>query len=304
MITNNIILFNNTIVVGALFLIGLILVLFAKGRNKKENHSRGLGELWLRFICFLFIVPIFLIPAYIGSPFFNVIIVGMSIFFIKEFIFLAKIEYNKIYFSESIFFVFLILLATIIRNKLFFLCIPVIVISVIMLTPVLLQQSHGAIKSMSITIIAVLYFGWMFNFSVLLRNDFGFSGLFFICILATISDLASFWTGKYFGKKKLAPIISPNKTIAGAVGGIIITAVFGLILKYNLPMYSHLTCMAFGMIISLLAQVGDLSLSAIKRDMQVKDFGALLPGHGGMLDRFDSWTYTLPIMFFLLTFFK
>jgi len=75
---------------------------------------------------------------------------------------------------------------------------------------------------------------------------------------------------------------------------------FALLLKYSLPGYSYFKCALLGLVISLMGQIGDLVISVIKRDMQVKDSGKALPGHGGMLDRFDSWIFTLPVIYYLL----
>lgn len=109
------------------------------------------------------------------------------------------------------------------------------------------------------------------------------------------------------GKNKLAPLLSPNKTIEGAVGGVIGAALLGLIYTWAWGAFYDPLVMDYLLLVPVMtalssgvAQLGDLSASAIKRYLQVKDFGKLLPGHGGVLDRFDSVLFTAPFVYALL----
>ena len=113
------------------------------------------------------------------------------------------------------------------------------------------------------------------------------------------SDAGAFFTGRAWGKRKLAPNISPHKTLEGAIGGIVSGAVgavlYGLILL-AFGFVSHLySLFFFGLLGGLLAELGDLTFSAFKRQYGIKDYGNILPGHGGMLDRFDSMYYLAPL---------
>ena len=113
------------------------------------------------------------------------------------------------------------------------------------------------------------------------------------------SDAGAFFVGRKWGKRKLAPHISPNKTLEGAVGGIVSGAlcslIYGLILM-AFGLVSHLfSLFFFGLVGGLLAELGDLTFSAFKRQYGIKDYSELLPGHGGMLDRFDSLYYLAPL---------
>ena len=115
----------------------------------------------------------------------------------------------------------------------------------------------------------------------------------FIFIAAWVTDIFAYFTGMFFGKHKLIPDVSPKKTVEGSIGGIVFCIiafiVYGLILNYHFePNISLAVCAASGLIASVVSQLGDLSMSVIKRNYGVKDFGKLFPGHGGILDRFDS----------------
>jgi len=114
------------------------------------------------------------------------------------------------------------------------------------------------------------------------------------------SDSAAYFTGCLLGRHKLAPNISPNKTVEGSIGGFVaaiaLTLLYGLVLKSaNFSVrFPVLAC--YGLLGSLACQMGDLSFSAVKRLCGVKDYGRLIPGHGGMLDRFDSMLFTAPLI--------
>lgn len=115
------------------------------------------------------------------------------------------------------------------------------------------------------------------------------------------ADTCAYFTGVFFGKHKLAPVISPKKTVEGAIGGLIggavLVTITGLILNAVLDVGLPIWCMLIlGIGGALLGQIGDLSFSIIKRQTDVKDYGALLPGHGGILDRFDSVIFVAPFV--------
>lgn len=128
-----------------------------------------------------------------------------------------------------------------------------------------------------------------------------------IFIGSWISDTAAYVVGVLFGKHKLAPVLSPKKSIEGSIGGIagsaLVSAFYGFILMEKLQYGSEfIVVMAvIGAAGSVISQVGDLAASAIKRNHEIKDYGHLIPGHGGVMDRFDSVIVTAPMVYFLAT---
>jgi phosphatidate cytidylyltransferase len=118
----------------------------------------------------------------------------------------------------------------------------------------------------------------------------------YLVFLTEINDVAQYTWGKLFGKTAIVPMISPKKTLAGLVGGVLTTTVLAIVLRF-LSGFDLLFAVASGLLIALSGFIGDLVVSAIKRDVGVKDSGALIPGHGGMLDRIDSLTYSAPLFF-------
>lgn len=118
----------------------------------------------------------------------------------------------------------------------------------------------------------------------------------YLVFLTEINDVAQYTWGKLFGRTAIVPTVSPKKTLAGFVGGVITTVILAVLLRF-LSGFDLTAAIASGFLISLSGFMGDVVVSAIKRDMGVKDSGALIPGHGGMLDRIDSLTYTAPLFF-------
>lgn len=152
----------------------------------------------------------------------------------------------------------------------------------------------------------VAYAPVMLSFIYLVRElPYGVYTVWMIFISSWICDTCAYLTGICIGKHKLAPILSPKKSIEGAVGGImgsaIVGALYGYFIVESVVVEQSITWIfvvisAVGAVIS---QVGDLAASAIKRNQEIKDYGKLIPGHGGVMDRFDSVIFTAPMIYFL-----
>lgn len=156
------------------------------------------------------------------------------------------------------------------------------------------------------TFFGFFYVGVMISFYYLTRNvPDGIYIVWLILAGSWLCDVCAYLTGMTLGRHKLAPILSPKKSIEGSVGGIVIPAivayVFGIIIsRYYNPGYP--VAIVFAILTATGAaasQIGDLSASAIKRNYSIKDYGELIPGHGGVLDRFDSLIFTAPMIYFV-----
>lgn len=125
----------------------------------------------------------------------------------------------------------------------------------------------------------------------------------FLVLLTQANDVAQFIWGKMLGKKKIIPKVSPNKTWAGFIGGVLTTTVLAVILAPLITPFSLLASIIAGLYIGLTGFIGDVNISALKRDLNIKDTSAIIPGHGGILDRVDSLTYTAPLFFHFTRYF-
>jgi phosphatidate cytidylyltransferase len=126
-------------------------------------------------------------------------------------------------------------------------------------------------------------------------NGGGDALLLYLVLLTEINDIAQYISGKTFGRHKVIPKVSPKKTVEGLAGGVLTTVLLAWVLAPWLTPLSTLESIGAGLIIGLFGFIGDVTVSAVKRDIGVKDSGTILPGHGGILDRLDSLTYTAPL---------
>ena len=135
-------------------------------------------------------------------------------------------------------------------------------------------------------------------------SETGGAGLvLYLVFLTQFNDVAQYVWGKMLGKHKIIPKVSPNKTWQGFIGGVAMTTLLSVLLSGLLTPLSINMAIAAGLIISIGGFIGDVTISALKRDIGIKDSGSLLPGHGGILDRIDSITYTAPLFFHFIYYF-
>lgn len=167
---------------------------------------------------------------------------------------------------------------------------------VVLLGIMVLSKNAFSFDQVSFMFFATVYVGTAFHVLIETRM-LGLNYLFFILFIIWATDSGAYFVGKFVGKRKLWPAISPNKTIGGALGGLILAVIIGsifhIVYPFSLPFYSIIL---ISLVISVVGQLGDLVASAMKRHYQIKDFGKLFPGHGGILDRLDSLLFVLIVL--------
>ncbi len=191
-------------------------------------------------------------------------------------------------------------------------------------TWLLLQPKPGTISDIAASIFGLFYLGFLPSYwiklrgleSVIISNNQGFisfenlsntTGLHLTltsCFLIVASDIGSYFIGKSFGKTPLSPI-SPSKTIEGLIGGIFCSILLAIFFAFLLNWENTLLVgILYGTLVSLMALVGDLIESMMKRDAKIKDSGTFLPGHGGILDRIDSYIFTPSVLYYIFIILK
>ena len=168
-------------------------------------------------------------------------------------------------------------------------------------------------REISVYDIAITFFGFFYvcfllsNMYLVREHYLGIYAVWLILISAWGSDTGAYFTGMTLGSRKLAPKISPKKTVEGAIGGVVcatlLGACFGFISqKYLFNLEAELVLLSVAVVFfgSVFSQLGDLAASAVKRQVGIKDFGDVIPGHGGILDRFDSILFTAPTVYCVL----
>lgn len=169
----------------------------------------------------------------------------------------------------------------------------------LLLTYTVITKNRFTFEDVSFTLLSAFYVGIGFYFFIETREAGGLVYLFYSLFMIWATDSGAYFIGKAWGKTKLWPEISPNKTVGGSVGGIvsalIVAVLFSLLTDINTPVF---TLMLITAVLSIFGQIGDLAESALKRHFNVKDSGSILPGHGGILDRFDSLLFVWPLLHF------
>jgi len=156
-----------------------------------------------------------------------------------------------------------------------------------------------AIDQISFTLFGVLYVAGLGGYSILIRNlGDGEHLIFFLLLIVWLGDIAAYYWGKDFGKKPLAPVVSPNKTMEGAIAGLVGNLAAGAIAGYWFwGQIAMVHCLLVSLICGTIGQFGDLAESLLKRHVGIKNSGDVLPGHGGILDRIDSLLFAGPMFY-------
>ncbi|WP_371190465.1 phosphatidate cytidylyltransferase [Weissella viridescens] len=169
----------------------------------------------------------------------------------------------------------------------------------LMLVHTVLTKNKFTFEDAGVFTLAMMYIGLGFNMFVQARFA-GLGSLFFVLLIVWTTDSGAYMIGRKIGKHKLAPAISPNKTWEGSIGGTVSAVLVAAVYAYFVSLhYGWALMVLIAVVISIAGQFGDLIESALKRFYKVKDSGTILPGHGGILDRFDSMLIAFPVFYLL-----
>jgi len=173
----------------------------------------------------------------------------------------------------------------------------------VLLSAPLVTRERPVAEPAALTLVAIVYVSWFLGHVLgLHRRPEGDFLVLFLVAVTWVGETAAYVVGSTMGRHKLAPLISPRKTIEGAVAQLVTSiASAGLVAAWLLPEWSLVAALVAGVILGVLGQVGDLVESAMKRSVGVKDAGGLIPGHGGVLDRIDGLLFNTPALFYYVT---
>lgn len=297
-----------TIGLAALLLIVPLLIELLARLGRIDSTLRL--ELYRRYFSWLIIVPLLLVPILLGA-FWMIIGIGiLSLFCYREYARATGLFRNKAISFTVVAGIVMITLSVLDHWYRLFVALTPLTISAIAAVAILADQPEGYIQRVALGIIGFLLFGTCLGHLAFIGNDRNYRPFVILVILAVeLNDVFAFVAGKTIGGPKLCPNTSPKKTIAGAVGAVVLTTLLvlgiGMFLfpaddqiQHSITSKQEVRLLiVLGIIVSVVGQLGDLMLSSIKRDLGLKDMGQLIPGHGGLLDRFDSLILVSPAVF-------
>jgi len=267
-------------------------------------------------------VPALIVIAWAGGIYY-LILIELGIFLgTYEFMDLLRKRGLNPYKKLGIIAALIIGLNAYFQSHIFTVLTPLALVYTVSIAELFRKEQDQAIFHIASTVFGVIYVGWLFSHLILLMNlpqvvsrteyynilgyrvRLGTSFALLPFVLAWTNDTMAFFVGRRFGKHLFFPRVSPKKTWEGVIGGGIFTVVAAFIYQQlYAPYLSWFDCLVLGIGTAFVAPIGDLVESMMKRDVDTKDTSSIIPGHGGILDRFDSILFTAPLIYYYLRFF-
>ncbi len=295
------------IVLGLLIAASVIVAVMRK--NDKGNQYKELAN---RVKSWWVMIAIFSV-ALLSSPIVSIVLFALISFLaFKEFISiipLRRADRRVLFWAYLTIPVQYFFVATG-QYGLFIVFIPVWVFFLLPFRLLIAGQTQGFLRSVSaiswglmITVFAVSHAAMLMKLPLIDGSVGGAALILFLAVLNQGNDVAQYVWGKMLGKRKIMPSVSPNKTWEGFLGGVGTTTVMSVLLSFFLTPFSIPFAIFVGIMLGVTGFIGDVTFSALKRDLKIKDAGALIPGHGGILDRIDSLSLSAPLFFHMVRYF-
>jgi phosphatidate cytidylyltransferase len=299
-------LFYLTLAGGLLLGAGILLAVLRWGFHKNVQHA------WKAYLGWLVMVPVVLAAIFLGRMTTIALFTIVAVFGFKEFARATGLYQDWVMTGAVYLGIIAGGIVTLVTDPLLgvpgwyglFMALPVYVIAAILVIPIVRNRVQGQLQSLALAIVGFVYFGWMFGFLAFLANaNHAYGYLLYLLFAVELNDVAAFTCGKLFGRHPLRSNISPKKTWEGAIGALVVSLALPWALAWTFPHFGARELILIGLIVGVGGQLGDLTISVIKRDLGIKDMGATIPGHGGVLDRIDSLIYVAPLFFHVVRYY-
>jgi len=282
-----------------------ISLLHAYGRVT-DAHQRELFDRWKSW---LVLTPLMLGPILLGAFWTMLGVALLGICCYRECSRAAGIEREWSINAVVIAGMFGLMFAGVVQSYALFASLSILACAMIPGLAVLADRPRGYLHRVSVGVFGFVLFGIGLGHLSLFTFDRDYRAVLFLLVACVqLNDIFAYICGKLFGRKKLAPNTSPNKTIGGAVGAVVLSTLLAMLLGHftfrHSPLDSLVHLATMGAMIGTLGVIGDLVISSIKRDLGIKDMGSTFPGHGGWLDRFNSLLLASPALFYYVAHFR
>jgi phosphatidate cytidylyltransferase len=285
------------VVAGLLAVYGVVLALLRMTRRE----SPAVQHAWTAYRSWLVMAPSIFLAMGLGRVVFIIAIGLLSIFCVKEFARATGLYPDWGFVGVVYAGVAAFCGVALARWYGVFMALPIYALAVVFMVPAFRNQYDGMVQKVGLSTVALVYLGWFPLHLAFMANHRQWCAYLLFLIMGTeLNDAGAYLCGRLFGRHPLISNISPKKTVEGALGAMLITAVFVWAVRPWLPGFTPFTLVMSGLILWIGGTMGDLVISFVKRDIGIKDMGTLIPGHGGLLDRFDSLIFTAPLFFHLV----
>jgi len=283
---------------------GVIGALSATGRGTPALRR----ELWLRLGSWCVLLPLMIGPVLAGREWTIGAVAILGLLCYREYARATGLFRDRLLSATVVIGILAANFAALDHWYGFFMALWPLTICVLAVASIPLDRPEGYIQRVGLAVFGYALFGAGLAHLGYMANDAGYRPVVLLLLTAVaLNDVAAFTCGKLLGGWKLLPATSPNKTVSGALGAVAVTggvvALIGGVLFAGTPMGQWHWLLLFGVLVSVAGQAGDLMLSSIKRDIGIKDMGVVLPGHGGILDRFNSLLLVAPAAFHFIQYF-
>ena len=278
---HDLIFLRYVVIVGSLLLcagliLGLLLIVFRK----------RLEAVWTTYLSWLWLAPLIAFFIFAGRAVFLAGLTVIAVLGFREFARATRMNRHRWVMST----IYLALLGCGIA---LLLQVPSVLI---LLLAIIALAANGAVRSLSLGAIALVFFaGMLGRIGSLANSNHAYGYLCFLFLATELNDVAAFVCGRIFGRHPLLPRVSPHKTWEGSLGALAFSLLLPWLLHFSFPFFGTRQLILTGLAIGVGGQLGDLTFSALKRMLGIKDWSCAIPGHGGVLDRIDSLVFTAPL---------
>ena len=295
-----------TIGIGAALVVAALLIWLLRlfGRTSDAVHD----ELVKRVRSWAIIAPLLLLPILLGAAWTIAAVGVLSVLCYREFARATGFFRHRALSLVVVIGITALTFASADHWYGFFVALPPLVIVLLAVVGIMRDEPRGYTQRVGLGIFSFLFFGVCIGHLGYMANDWDFRPIILmILVTVELNDVFAYISGKALGRRKLIPNTSPNKTLGGALGALVLTTALVTVLAHLIFADTELDTwpklIGLGLIVSVAGQFGDLMVSSIKRDIGIKDMGVTIPGHGGLLDRFDSLILVAPAVFHYVGYF-
>ena len=288
--------------VGALFLAFAAFAFFLV--VVKRARWEEVRSILKNYLAWLFILPVLFIPLLAGGRIWIGAVAVLSLVAFREFACATGLWRDRLVMWVATACIAGVFYPVAARWYVLFLVMPIFATLVLLTVPLGRDRFDGMIQRTCLALLGVIYFGWcLSHLGYLIHLKHGMRHDLFVVLLTELNDIAAYHIGKAIGVHPLSPRVSPHKTVEGTLGGLAAVGGLAFFFRGLVPEFSTAHLLLVAILIAIAGTLGDLAISFIKRDLGLKNLGKLIPGQGGVLDRFDSLIFVAPVFFHFTVYF-